>query len=169
MKTINKLATTWKTGPCRCILLESLYPEWYRIYSSELCLAPDTRIRPVFRFTRWRWKDIRARKHETARYNTAKFKDVSFLSVSWCTLYLHACQVRVAIGDSGLCCCVRVTSFEYWLPPLFCGFNGPRPNMAVTMHETPQEKNHIKKLWTIASWPPTGQSGQLCVGSGPVH
>ena len=24
---------------------------------------------------------------------------------SLCTLYLHACQVRVTIGDSGLCCC----------------------------------------------------------------
>ena len=23
-----------------------------------------------------------------------------------------ACQVRVTVGDSGLCCCVHVTSFE---------------------------------------------------------
>ena len=29
-----------------------------------------------------------------------------------CTLYLHACHVRVAVGDSGLCCCVCVASFE---------------------------------------------------------
>ena len=28
------------------------------------------------------------------------------------TLYLLACQVRVTVGDSGLCCCVCVTSFE---------------------------------------------------------
>ena len=28
------------------------------------------------------------------------------------TLYLHACQVRVTVGNSGLCCCVYVTSFE---------------------------------------------------------
>ena len=31
------------------------------------------------------------------------------ISWSWCTLYLHACQVRVTVGDSGLCCCTRVT------------------------------------------------------------
>ena len=24
----------------------------------------------------------------------------------------YACQVRVTVGDSGLCCCVCVTSFE---------------------------------------------------------
>ena len=30
---------------------------------------------------------------------------------SLCTLYLLACQVRVTVGDSGLCCCVCVTSF----------------------------------------------------------
>ena len=28
-----------------------------------------------------------------------------------CTLYLHVCQVRVTVGDSGLCCCTCVTSF----------------------------------------------------------
>ena len=28
---------------------------------------------------------------------------------SLCTLYLLACQVRVTIGDVGLCCCVCVT------------------------------------------------------------
>ena len=27
-------------------------------------------------------------------------------------LYLRACQVRVYVGDSGLCCCVCVTSLE---------------------------------------------------------
>ena len=35
------------------------------------------------------------------------------------TLYLLACQVRVTVGDSGLCCCVCVTSFERLLTPLF--------------------------------------------------
>ena len=35
------------------------------------------------------------------------------------TLYLHACQVRVTVGDSGLCCCTCVTYFELWLAP-FC-------------------------------------------------
>ena len=32
---------------------------------------------------------------------------------SLCTLYLHACQVRGIVGDSGLCCCVCVRSFEH--------------------------------------------------------
>ena len=27
-------------------------------------------------------------------------------------LYLHACQVMVTVGDSGLCCCTCVTYFE---------------------------------------------------------
>ena len=32
---------------------------------------------------------------------------------SLCTLlYLHACQVRVTVGDSGLCCCTCVTYFQ---------------------------------------------------------
>ena len=35
------------------------------------------------------------------------------------TLYLHACQVRVTVGDSGLCCCICVTYFECQLTPLF--------------------------------------------------
>ena len=32
--------------------------------------------------------------------------------VEFITLYLHACQVRVTVGDSGLCCCTCVTYFE---------------------------------------------------------
>ena len=35
-----------------------------------------------------------------------------------CTLYLPACQVRVTVGESGLCCCTRVTSFDCQLAPL---------------------------------------------------
>ena len=31
--------------------------------------------------------------------------------------FLYACQVRVIVGDSGLCCAC-VTSFEHWLTPL---------------------------------------------------
>ena len=33
-------------------------------------------------------------------------------------LCLLTCQVRVIVGDSGLCCCVCVTSFERKLSPL---------------------------------------------------
>ena len=36
-----------------------------------------------------------------------------YLWWSLCTLYLHACQVRVTVGDSGLCCCTCVTYFEH--------------------------------------------------------
>ena len=35
-----------------------------------------------------------------------------YLWWSLCTLYLHACWVRVTVGDSGLCCCVCVTYFD---------------------------------------------------------
>ena len=35
----------------------------------------------------------------------------TYLWWSLCTLYLHACQVRVTVGDSGLCCAC-VTTFE---------------------------------------------------------
>ena len=40
------------------------------------------------------------------------------------TLYLLACQVRVPVGDLGLCC-VCVVSFERWLSPL-CWFSTHR-------------------------------------------
>ena len=40
------------------------------------------------------------------------------LVVFICTLYLYACQVnRVTVGDSGLCCCACVMSFERQLTP----------------------------------------------------
>ena len=40
-----------------------------------------------------------------------------YLWWSLCTWYLHACQVRVTVGNSGLCCCICVTSFKcYWMP-----------------------------------------------------
>ena len=50
----------------------------------------------------------------------AEFMQRMYLCWSLCTLYLHACQVRVTVGDSGLCCCNCVTSFGRWLiPPFF--------------------------------------------------
>ena len=36
---------------------------------------------------------------------------LAYLWWGLCTLYLLACQVRGTAGDSGLCCCVCVTSF----------------------------------------------------------
>ena len=41
-----------------------------------------------------------------------------YLWWSLCTLYLHARQVRVTVGDTDLCCCVCVTYFERYLTPL---------------------------------------------------
>ena len=41
-----------------------------------------------------------------------------YLWWSLCTLYLYACQVKVTIGDSGLCCCTCVMCFERQLTPL---------------------------------------------------
>ena len=41
-----------------------------------------------------------------------------YLWQSLCTLYLHACQVRVTVGDSGLCCCICVMYIERQLTPL---------------------------------------------------
>ena len=38
------------------------------------------------------------------------------------TFYFLACQVRATLGDSGLYCCVCVTSLERQLTPLFVGF-----------------------------------------------
>ena len=37
-------------------------------------------------------------------------KDVRLVEL--CTLYLHTCQVRVTVGDSGLCCCTCVAYSE---------------------------------------------------------
>ena len=34
------------------------------------------------------------------------------LSAHVSTLYLHACQVKVTVSNSGLCCCTCVTSFQ---------------------------------------------------------
>ena len=35
------------------------------------------------------------------------------------TLHLLSCQLRIAVGDLGLCCCVYVTSLERQFTPLF--------------------------------------------------
>ena len=36
------------------------------------------------------------------------------------TLHWLACQVRVTVGDSGLCCCVCLTSFERYIDSFVC-------------------------------------------------
>ena len=36
-----------------------------------------------------------------------------YLWWSLCTCYLYACQVRVTVGDPGLCCCTCVRYFGH--------------------------------------------------------
>ena len=49
-------------------------------------------------------------KNDKAKYNCLSgilFKDLRmYLWWSLCTMYLHTCQVRVTVGNSGLCCCI---------------------------------------------------------------
>ena len=46
-----------------------------------------------------------------------------YLWWSLCTLCLHTCQVRVTVGNSGLCCWTYITYLERWLTPLFFNVN----------------------------------------------
>ena len=46
-----------------------------------------------------------------------------YLWWSLCTLCLHTCQVRVTVGNSGLCCWTYITYLERWLTPLFFNIN----------------------------------------------
>ena len=52
------------------------------------------------------------RKQNEAQNTRAEpaHKDVPLVELM--DLRLHACQVRVAVGDSGLCCCICVTRSE---------------------------------------------------------
>ena len=64
-----------------------------------------------------------ANYHPTHFYRTmvlfiTKLSNGSLLLWSLFTLYLHACQVRVTVGDSGLCCCTCVTYIERESTPL---------------------------------------------------
>ena len=47
-----------------------------------------------------------------SKYKEHKLHQTMYLMWNLCTLYLLACQVKVTVGDSGLCCCVWLTSFE---------------------------------------------------------
>ena len=51
----------------------------------------------------------------------------------WCSLL--ACQVRVTVGDSGLCCCVRTTSFERLLTPLSAALKKKKKKMGMGVGE----------------------------------
>ena len=51
--------------------------------------------------------------YQTERVASLK-KMRMYLFRSLCTSYLHACQVRVTVGDSGLCCCTCVKLVLNW-------------------------------------------------------
>ena len=55
---------------------------------------------------------------QNLKQNRSQSARQMYLWWSLCSLCLLACQVRVSIGDSGLCCCVCVTSFERLFSPL---------------------------------------------------
>ena len=55
-------------------------------------------------------KGVNLRSKDVTTSTTTKKR--LYLWWSLCTLYLHACQVRVTVGDSGLCSCTCVTYFE---------------------------------------------------------
>ena len=46
-----------------------------------------------------------------------------YLWCSLCALHLLSCQVRVTVGNSGLCCFVCVMPFKRWLTPLCVEFS----------------------------------------------
>ena len=54
-------------------------------------------------------------------YNSDSYILRMYLWWSLCTLYLHACEVRVTVGDSGLCCCIvlRISSACVLIPNPF--------------------------------------------------
>ena len=54
----------------------------------------------------------------TSAFHRVKDRKRMYLWWSLRPLYLLACQVRVTVGESGLRCCVYVTSFERQLTPL---------------------------------------------------
>ena len=45
-------------------------------------------------------------------------EDVPLVGFMYRVLILQACQVRVTLGDSDLCCCTCVMHFEHQLTPL---------------------------------------------------
>ena len=45
----------------------------------------------------------------TCHWGTSFFEDVPLVEVMY---LVHTCQVKVTVGDSGLCSCICVTYFE---------------------------------------------------------
>ena len=65
-------------------------------------------------FTGWGREGVNSLVEERKEKEKKKKKGDLMLYLWWslCTLYLQAGQVRVTVGDSGLCCCPCMTFFE---------------------------------------------------------
>ena len=72
----------------------------------SFCLLLSTNPKPQFT----KWHDFHT-PLSTAFTLDGMGVDVPVVEFTY-TLYLHACHVRVTVGDSGLCCCTCVTYFE---------------------------------------------------------
>ena len=87
-----------------CMLVSSFYNET-DIKATAVCNPP-----------KHPWKHhalyIHNLKQNEAKSAHAESTQSMYLWWSLCTLYLLACQVKAIVGDSGLCCCVCVTSFQ---------------------------------------------------------
>ena len=91
-------------------------------------------------------------------YDILSAQTKMYLLWSLCTLYLHACQVRVTVSDSGLCCWTCVTYFKRWLTPLYV--DSARALGASFCFRFITLKNFIYSLFMAARKNPT--TNQLC-------
>ena len=78
--------------------------------ASKLCHVSSARQRPSRRSTTHTYSSFFCQLHYF--YFLACLELRMYLWWSSCTLYLHACQVRITTGISGLWCCICVTYFE---------------------------------------------------------
>lgn len=67
-------------------------------------------------------------------------QDNAIAESTWCT----ACQVWVTVGNSGLCCCICVTSFECWLTPMCVD------SLHVPMLRACRE--YKQEVWLLFAW-----------------
>ena len=75
------------------------------------------------------------------------------------------CQVRVTVGESSLCCCICVTSFEHWLTPLCqCLFQTILDNIHTNHTEDKREPNRTRtyvRLFRTRTYVPSVCSSSL--------
>ena len=103
-----------ESGCCNARSLSwlNIVPHYYAAHSTILmypwcscwcqCVVTQSELRP----------DETNLKQNEAQNASAESTNRMFLWWSLCTLYLHARQVRVTTGNSGLCCCTCVIHFD---------------------------------------------------------